>query len=75
MKKTVCISGSLLFPPEEGKRAIIRHRGGYIYTSCVVEILEQRKRYVRFETMNSIYNVLSPAPASVQRAVKLKMCA
>lgn len=35
MKKTVCISGSLLFPLEEGKRAIIRHRGGYIYTSAV----------------------------------------
>ena len=75
MKKTICISGSPLFPLEEGKRAIIRCRGGYIYTSRVVEILEQRKRYVCFETMNSIYRVLSPAPASVQKAVQLKMCA
>ena len=75
MKKTVCISGSLLFPPEEGKRAIIRCRGGYICTSRVVEILEQRKKYVCFETMNSIYRVLSPASVSVQKAVQLKMCA
>ena len=75
MKKAVCINGSLLFPLEEGKHAIIRHMGGYIYTSRVVGILEQRKSYVRFETMNSIYNVLTPAPASVQKAVKLKMCA
>ena len=75
MKKTVHINGSLMFPLVEGKRAIIRHKGDYICTSRVVEILEQRKDYVCFETMNSVYSVFFPAPAPSQAAVPLKMCA
>lgn len=75
MKKTVHISGSLLFPLEEGKRAVICHGGDIIYTSRVVEILEQREDYALFETMNSVYSVSSLVPVPAQNAVSLKMCA
>ncbi len=57
MKKTVCISGRIVFPLREGKRAVIQHRSGMIYTSSVVEILESTADYVCFETMNSVYQV------------------
>ena len=75
MKKTVHISGYLLFPLSEGKRAVIQRGGDCICTSCVVEILEQREDYACFETMNSVYCVSAPAPIPVQSAVPLKMCA
>ena len=75
MKKTVHISGYLLFPLSEGKRAVIQRGGDCICTSRVVEILEQREDYACFETMNSVYCVSAPAPIPAQSAVPLKMCA
>lgn len=75
MKKMVCISGSLLFPLAEGKRAAIRHGGDIIYTSHVVDILEQREDYVRFETMNTVYQVsMAPVPGAAALHA-LRMCA
>ena len=41
MKKTICISGMLVFPIKEGSQAIIAHKGGFIRTSRVVEIFEE----------------------------------
>lgn len=50
MKKIVHISGYLLSPLREGKRSVIRHKGDYICTSRVVEILEQCEDYALLET-------------------------
>lgn len=63
MKKTIEINGKLLFPLQEGHRAVIARGSKYIYTSCVVKILEQSAERSCFETMNSIYRVsLHPVP-------------
>lgn len=75
MKKIVHISGNLMFPLAEGRCAVIRRGGDIIYTSRVVEILEQREDYALFETMNSVYSVSSLVPVPAQNAVSLKMCA
>lgn len=75
MKKMVSISGTLLFPLAEGKRAVICHGGDIIYTSRVVDIQEQREDYVRFETMNTIYQVsMAPVPGTAALPT-LRMCA
>lgn len=64
MKKTICISGKLVFPIKEGSQAIIAHKGGFIRTSRVVEIFEENECIAHFETMNSIYKV-SYIPLSI----------
>ena len=47
-----------------------------IYTSLVVEIMEERTDYACFETLNSVYKVrLQPVPARVTLPTFLKMCA
>ncbi len=76
MKKTVEVCGKLLFPLQEGYRAVIARGGEYIYTSLVVEILEQSTERACFETMNSIYRVsLRPVPAKMTIPPFLAMCA
>lgn len=63
MKKLICISGKLLFPLQVGTRAVIIKGGDCIYTSRVVEILEETEGVACFETMNSLYQVsLLPIP-------------
>ena len=57
MKKTICISGKLVFPIKEGSPAIISHKGVSMRTSRVVEIIEENERIAHFETMNLIYKV------------------
>ncbi len=76
MKKEINISGKVVFPLQEGSRAVISKGGDFIYTSPVVEILEERTDFICFETMNSVYRV-SLQPVSHQAAVPffLKMCA
>lgn len=58
MKKTVIISGKVIFPLREGARAVIACGGDFIYTSRVVEIFEVSDNFAHFETMNSIYRVI-----------------
>ena len=58
MKKTVSISGKVVFPLREGARAVIAYGGDFIYTSRVVEIFEESDDFAHFETMNSIYRVI-----------------
>ena len=41
MKKLICIGGTILFPLQVGKRAVIVKGGDCIYTSRVVEILSE----------------------------------
>ena len=68
MKKIISISGKVVFPLREGKRAIISYGGDFIYTSRVVEIFEVSDDFAHFETMNSIYRVAlvtSPATATI----------
>ena len=76
MKKVMHISGRLLFPLKVGNRAVILHGGDCIYTSRVVEILEESEGIACFETMNSVYRVsLVPVPASAALPEELAMCA
>ena len=76
MKKEVNINGKIVFPLQEGKRAVISTGGNFIYTSPVVEILEDRTDFVCFETMNSVYKVcLQPVPVRAVIPPFLKMCA
>lgn len=76
MKKEVSINGKVVFPLQEGARAVISTGGQLIYTSLVVEIKEERTDYVCFETMNSVYRVtLQPVPVRAAIPPFLKMCA
>ncbi len=71
MKKTVNISGNIIYPLKEGKRAVIAYRGDFLYTSRVVEIIELSEDLAHFETMNSIYRVaLSPVPVTASMAMQ-----
>lgn len=64
MKRIVNLEGSLVFPVQVGRRALIRQNGDFIRTSLVVEVMVNRQDYACFETMNSIYKVsLAPVPA------------
>lgn len=72
----VSINGRIVFPLEEGCRAVILTDNRLIYTSLVVEIMEERTDYACFETLNSVYKVrLQPVPARVTLPTFLKMCA
>ena len=76
MKKEIHLSGRMALPPEEGERAIISVGGSFIYTSPVVEIIEERADYVCFETMNSLYKVsLQPVPVHARILSFLNLCA
>ena len=56
--------------------AVILTDNRLIYTSLVVEIMEERTDYACFETLNSVYKVrLQPVPARVTLPTFLKMCA
>ena len=73
MKKEVNINGKIVFPLQEGSRAVISTGGAVIYTSPVVGIIEERTDYVCFETMNSVYKVCLHIRAVIPPF--LKMCA
>lgn len=76
MKKVVNISGNVVFPLQEGNRAVISRGGDFIYTSPVVEIIEERTDFICFETMNSFYRVcLQPVANRSALPLFLKMCA
>ena len=76
MKKTVHISGKVVFPLREGARAVIACSGGFIKTSRVVEIYEEREDLAYFETMNSIYRVaLVPHPVTAALPEVYAKCA
>ena len=76
MKKEVNINGKIVFPLQEGSRAVISTGGAVFYTSPVVGIIEERTDYVCFETMNSVYKVcLQPVPIRAVIPPFLKMCA
>jgi hypothetical protein len=68
MKKTICIDGSLAFPLQVGRRAVIRRGGDFLFTSLVVEIHEEQADFVCFETMKLVYQV-SPAPVPVENVM------
>lgn len=76
MKKIICISGRLLFPLRVGNRAVIVNGGDCIYTSRVVEILEETQDAACFETMNSVYKVsFASDPNKSALPASLAMCA
>lgn len=57
MKKTVKISGHIVFALKEGLPAYIACSNGIVQTSNVVRIISNEKEMVHFETMNSEYKV------------------
>ncbi len=76
MKKTVSISGQVVFPLREGVKAVIACSGGFIRTSRVVEIFEVSDDMAHFETMNSIYRVaLVPQPVTAAMSEVYAKCA
>jgi len=76
MKKTVHISGKVVFPLREGARAIIACSSGFVKTSCVVEIYEESEDLAHFETMNAVYKVaLVPQPVTVAMPEIYAKCA
>ncbi len=76
MKKAVTISGNILFPLQEGHRAVIYSGGSMIHTSLVVNIIEKTPEFAHFETMNRVYRVtLEPSPTEATLPTVLAMCA
>lgn len=76
MKKTISISGKIVFPLREGARAVIAYGGDFIYTSRVVEIYEVDEYIAHFETMNAIYRVaLIPHPVTTAMPEAYAKCA
>ncbi len=76
MKKTVSISGQVVFPLLEGVKAVIACSGGFIRTSRVVAIFEVSDDMAHFETMNSIYRVaLVPQPVTAAMPEVYAKCA
>ena len=76
MKKAVLLDGYPVLPLKEGRKAVIASNGNLLFTSPVVEIIENEADFIHFETMNAIYRVTvvpSPIEAALQRP--LPMCA
>lgn len=76
-KKYVFMNGEVMLPLVVGKRAMIRSKNGSTWTSSVVSVKEISRRFVVFETQNSIYCV-SPEPVSEmaeQTAYPARLCA
>ena len=63
MKKSTTMCGTLMAPLCVGRRALILHNGGHVYTSTVVAIQSVDAREIRFETRNTHYRLL-PAPVA-----------
>ena len=77
MKKLICINGTLLFPLEIGKKAIVvKGKDDIIYTSRVIRIYNATKKFACFETLNSIYKVSFQAlPIMMPLPKEMAMCA
>lgn len=61
-KKTTILNGTLLLPLQVGASALIRHNGGRIRTSAVISIQSISPTGISFETLNTNYTLLLPAP-------------
>ncbi len=71
-KKTATLSGTLMYPLEIGRCALIFHNGRFIRTSRVVEIHHAAREEVWFETINTIYRLLllpDPTPEAAEQTV------
>lgn len=76
MKKEISINGRIVFPLQEGARAVIACGGQSFILPRIVEIRDEGSDYVCFETMNSVYKVcLQPHPVEASAPPILKMCA
>lgn len=74
MKKSVEISGHIVFPLKEGMAAYIACSKGIVQTSKVVSIVSNTNDFAHFETMNSEYKItLEKSP--VEMAQALPKCA
>lgn len=72
MKKIISVDGSLVFPLQIGRRAVIRRGGDFLFTSLVVKIREDRTDFACFETMRYMYRV-SPVPVPAEAAISFHL--
>lgn len=56
-KHTYRFKGNLLYPVHEGYRAYIQSGDEFFCTSIVVDVLDNNENEIRFETVNSVYEV------------------
>lgn len=76
-KKRIFMNGEVMLPLVVGQRAMIYCKNDWVYTSAVVSVREISRRFVVFETLNSVYCV-SPEPVSemtAQTAYTERACA
>lgn len=76
-KKRILLNGEVMLPLVVSQRALIHCRNGWVHTSSVVSVREISRRFIVFETQNSVYCV-SPEPVSemaVQTAYVERACA
>lgn len=75
-KKTVCLRGSLLYPIQVGKSAVIFSGGSTLHTSRVVAVHEDTADRLHFETLNTHYNlVTSPFPLAAVSPLPVRLAA
>ena len=75
-KKSVLLSGTLMYPLVVGGIAMIYHQGQFIRASRIVAIRKRTARKICFETMNTNYTLLlDPSPQAVTQPQMLSMAA
>lgn len=76
LKKSKILSGILMNPLMIGGRALIYHAGKLTRTSTIVDIHSSGDHHLRFETMNTIYILLTdPVPQSAALPVEMSLAA
>ena len=74
--KTVRMAGVALAPVEVGSRALLLSGGKIIWTTQVVAVYKRTESELRFETLNTIYQIkLSPCPRNDCAALPVSMAA
>lgn len=76
-KKYVFMNGEVMLPLVVNQRAMIRCQNGWVHTSTVISVKEISRRFVVFETQNSIYCVTpESAPEMAARLIYMdRACA
>ena len=74
--KTVRMAGVALAPVEVGSRALLLSGGKIIWTTQVVAVYKRTESELRFETLNTTYQIkLSPFPRNDCAALPVSMAA
>lgn len=75
-KRTVRMTGITLMPVEVGSRALLLSGGKVTWTTRVVAVRKRTERELRFETLNTIYQIsLNHFPRDECAAIPVSMAA